>query len=146
MTLVPLYLVVLILAGLLVLSTVLQTLYMEAMRLRSRETPMLEFFKETLEDRIGVKGESGALAFSLIKHTIIVLLTILVLTVSTRNALLSDFGLLESAAIGWIVMIGCSYVLPQLIYRRTSGRWLLTISPLIVGLTVVVRPLSAILM
>src|SRR3982750_2012749 len=100
MALIPLYIVVVFLAALLVLATVLQTLYMEAMRLRSRDTSVLVFFKEKLEDRIGVKGESGALAFSLIKHTLIVILTILVLTVSTRNALLSDFGLLESAAIG----------------------------------------------
>jgi len=44
-------------APLLCLVTVVQLLYMESLRLRSRDLPALQFFKETLEDRIGVKAE-----------------------------------------------------------------------------------------
>ena len=61
-------------AVLLCLITVVQILYMESLRLRSRDLPALQFFKETLEDRIGVKGDDGVLAFSLIKHTLVLLL------------------------------------------------------------------------
>ncbi len=145
MTLLPAYLLLALLAALLVLVTVMQTLYMEAMRLRSRETPMLEFFKETLEDRIDAKGDSGVLAFSLIKHTLIVVMTILLVGVSSSSVLFSMSVLLEAAAFGWITMIVCTYVLPQLLYRRTSGHWLLPLAPVAKGLIVVVRPLSAIL-
>src|SRR6202035_3413974 len=53
-------------AVLLCLITVVQTLYMESIRLRSRDLPALQFFKDVLEDRIGVKGDEGVLAFSLI--------------------------------------------------------------------------------
>ena len=49
--------------------TFVQVLYLESLRLRSRDLPALEFFKETLKDRIGLKAERGALAFSLLKHT-----------------------------------------------------------------------------
>ena len=44
--------------------TFVQVLYLESLRLRSRDLPALEFFKESLKDRIGLKAERGALAFS----------------------------------------------------------------------------------
>ena len=47
-------------------------LYLESLRLRTRDLPSLKFFKETLEDKIGLKTEQGAGAFSLIKHTLLV--------------------------------------------------------------------------
>src|ERR1700758_5578103 len=57
---------------LLVLVTFVQLLYLESMRLRTRDLPSIKFFKETLEDRLGMKTEQGAGAFSLIKHTLLV--------------------------------------------------------------------------
>ena len=47
---------------------------MDALRLRARDLPALQFFKETLEDRLRVKAEAGVLTFSLIKHTLLLLL------------------------------------------------------------------------
>ena len=49
-----------------------QVLYLESLRLRTRDLPSLKFFKETLEDKIGLKTEEGAGAFSLIKHSLLV--------------------------------------------------------------------------
>ena len=73
-------------AVLLCLITVVQILYMESLRLRTRDLPALQFFKETLEDRIGVKGDDGVLAFSLIKHTLVVLLGVCFLATRTGDA------------------------------------------------------------
>ena len=42
-------------SGLLTLSTLGQLLYVESLRLRSREYDCLEYFKEHLEDRLGLK-------------------------------------------------------------------------------------------
>ncbi len=72
-------------AVLLCLITVVQILYMESLRLRSRDLPALQFFKETLEDRIGVKADDGVLAFSLIKHTLVVLLGVCFLATRTGD-------------------------------------------------------------
>ena len=54
----------------------MQLLYLESLRLRTRDLPSLKFFKETLEDKLGLKTEQGAGCFSLIKHTLLVLLGI----------------------------------------------------------------------
>ena len=56
---------------LLALVTFVQLLYLESLRLRPRDLPSLEFFKDTLEDKLGLKTEDGAGAFSLIKHTLL---------------------------------------------------------------------------
>ena len=50
------------------LVTCLQVLYLESLRIRARELPALQFFKETLEAKIGIETERGSLAFSLVKH------------------------------------------------------------------------------
>ena len=67
----------LILIPLLALITFVQVLYLESLRLRTRDLPSLKFFKDVIEDKIGLKTEQGAGCFSLIKHTILILLGIL---------------------------------------------------------------------
>ena len=61
---------------LLAIITFVQVLYLESMRLRTRDLPSLRFFKETLEDRLGMKTERGAGSFSLIKHSLLLLVGI----------------------------------------------------------------------
>ncbi len=84
-------------AVLLCLITVVQTLYMESLRLRSRDLPALQFFKETLEDRIGLKGDDGVLAFSLIKHTLVVLLGVCFLATRADDSAQPWQNLFEAA-------------------------------------------------
>ena len=62
-----------LLAGLVVLTSFVQLLYLESLRLRSRESNALIHFKESLEDRLGLKLETGALTFSLLKHSLVAL-------------------------------------------------------------------------
>ncbi len=129
----------------LVLSTLVQMLYMEALRLRTRETPALEFFKGTLEDRIGVKTENGALTFSLIKHALIALFGILYLGLFSMDNVLTREHFIESMLFAWAVLIAGCYVVPPLLYRQTSCSWLLALLPILRGFTIVVRPLVALL-
>jgi putative hemolysin len=122
------------------LTTFVQVLYLESLRLRTRDLPSLKFFKETLEDKIGMKTEDGAGAFSLIKHTLLAMLGILYF------AWFSD-GTPWHAAIFWqavlavtVTMITVSFALPQLLYRRTRGHWLLPLVPLLRLIAMVTRP------
>jgi putative hemolysin len=138
-----------ILAVLLCLITVVQILYMESLRLRSRDLPALQFFKEKLEDRIGVNGDDGVLAFSLIKHTLVVLLGVCFLATSTGDpARFAEHpwqNLFEAALFAWLTMLILTYVLAQVLYRKTSGRWLLPFAPILRLCALLVRPLTAIL-
>src|SRR6202789_847719 len=132
-------------AVLLCLITVVQTLYMESLRLRSRDLPALQFFKESLEDRIGVKGDDGVLAFSLIKHTLVVLLGVCFLATRTGDGAQAWQTLFEAALFAWLTMLISTYVLAQVLYRKTSGRWLLPLAPIFRLCALLVLPLTAIL-
>jgi putative hemolysin len=132
-------------AVLLCLITVVQTLYMESVRLRSRDLPALQFFKETLEDRIGVQGDNGVLAFSLIKHTLVVLLGVCFLATRTGDLAKPWQNLFEAALFAWLTMLITTYVLAQVLYRKTSGHWLLPLAPILRLCALLVRPLTAIL-
>jgi CBS domain containing-hemolysin-like protein len=125
---------------LLVLVTFVQLLYLESMRLRTRDLPSLKFFKETLEDRLGMKTEAGAETFSIIKHTLLVLLGVLCLAWSADGFPWSAVAFWEGALSAWLIMIGASYAVPQLLYRRTSAHWMRGLIPLFRGLALVARP------
>jgi CBS domain containing-hemolysin-like protein len=127
------------------LMTFVQILYLESLRLRTRDLPSLKFFKETLEDRIGLKTEDGAGAFSLVKHTLLCVVGILYF------AWFAD-GAPWHAAIFWqamiavvLTMVTVCFALPQLLYRRTSGHWLLPLVPLIRLFAWIARPCVAFL-
>jgi CBS domain containing-hemolysin-like protein len=120
------------------LLTFVQVLYLESLRLRTRDLPSIKFFKDVLEDRIGMKTEVGADTFSLIKHALLIVLGI---------AYYIWFGesFWEALAAALITMIVVCFALPQLLYRRTSAHWLLPIVPVLRLLAFVARPIVAVL-
>lgn len=128
------------LAVILGLSTLVQTLYLESMRLRARELPSLEFFRETLEERIGLKGEPGALSFSIVKHTALLLLGVVMLALMARPEA-TWRAVLEACLFAWLSMMGAAYAVPQILYRKTSVRWLLPLLPALRLTVFLVRPL-----
>ena len=130
-------LLTLIAVPLLGLVTFVQLLYLESLRLRTRDLPSLKFFKDELEDKIGMKTDRGAGSFSLIKHSLLVGLGVL------YCGWLAN--LWQAAIAAWMVMIAVAYALPQLLYRRTSGHWLLPLLPLLRALAWIARPCEALL-
>ncbi len=116
-----------------------QLLYLESLRLRTRETPALEWFKQHLQDELGYETEHGAFVFSLIKHTLLVLCGAALMVASPGAGWLAR---LEPAAAAWLVMIVASYVLPQMLYRRSTGRWISPLVPLLRFLELFFRPVT----
>jgi hypothetical protein len=69
-----LFVMIALLSCLLGLVSFVQLLYLESLRLRTREFAAIKFFRETLEDKLGFETEDGAGAFTLVKHTTLLLL------------------------------------------------------------------------
>jgi CBS domain containing-hemolysin-like protein len=122
------------------LVTFVQLLYLESMRLRTRDLPSLEFFKETLEDKIGLKIEAGAETFSMFKHTTLVLLGVLFFAWFAGDNPWDAAVFWQAVLAAWLTMIAVAYALPQLLYRRTSGRWLLPLVPVLRAMAWMARP------
>src|SRR5207247_53964 len=130
---------------LLCLVTLIQLLYMETLRIRARDLPALQFFKETLEDQIGAKANEGALVFSLVKHTALLFLGLLFLAACFGDK--SPFWaiFLQAAVMSWLAMLLFTYVIPQTLYRKTSGAWLLPLAPILRILVAIARPVTGVL-
>ncbi len=125
------------------LTTFVQLLYLESLRLRTRDLPALKFFKDTLEDKLGLKTEDGAGTFSLIKHTIMVLMGVFYLAWMADGNPWNAASFWQAVLAAWLSMVAISYAIPQVLYRRTTGRWLLPLVPLLRGLALLARPLVA---
>jgi CBS domain containing-hemolysin-like protein len=123
-----------------ILTTTIQLLYLESLRIRAREIPSLQFFKETLEGKIGLPTERGALSFSLIKHLALGILGSLIFAITSPDA---SFG--EAMAAAVLITSGatiiCAYIVPQLIYRKSSGHLLLPLTPFFRLMAISVYPL-----
>ena len=129
------------LAVLLSLIAFVQLLYLESLRLRTRDLPSLEFFKETLEKALGMKTETGLLSFSLIKHSLILIVAILILDGFCAGGPISWIAFSEAAIVAWGTMLSVTYLIPYVLYRRTAAEWLLSLAPLLRALALAVRPL-----
>jgi CBS domain containing-hemolysin-like protein len=127
------------------LISFVQLLYLESTRLRTRDLPSLKFFKDTLEDKLGMKTEQGAASFSVIKHTLLVLLGTLLFASFADGNPWNAAVFWQSALAVWLTMIAFSYALPHLLYRRTTGAWLIPLVPFLRGLALAVRPCIAFL-
>lgn len=129
-----------LLVGFIVLVSLMQRVYQESMRLRLKDTHFVDEFREHLEDRIGVKAEYGATAFSLAKHIALVVLTagITLFALSREDAfwVAASEALGSSLAISFLAM----YLMPPVLIQRTSGRWLLAFLPLLLAVVWVMRP------
>lgn len=123
--------------------TFVQVLYLESLRLRTRDLPSLKFFKDTLEEKIGLKTEQGAGAFSLIKHSLLVWLAILFFAWFSDGHPWTGRVILQTGVAVWLTMVATSFALPQLLYRRTEARWLTPLTPLLRVLALVARPAEA---
>jgi len=127
-------------AVLLAIVTCVQLLYLESMRLRTRDRASLRFFKSTLEERIGLKTEHGNESFSLIKHSLLVFLGVLEFAWITDSQPWYAAVFWQTILAVWLTMAVFSYALPQLLYRRTTAGWLLPLAPLLRGLAWLARP------
>ena len=131
--------------ALMILTSLVQTMYQESMKLRMRAVPAVEFFKDTLEDKLGHAPEHGFLAFSLIKQIVVVLfgLEILLLLDSTGAGFWESA--LEAAAISVALLVLTCHLIPNLLFRKTECRWLLALVPGLRIMVIMMKPVTGLL-
>ena len=125
----------------LALITSAQLLYLESLRIRTRELPSLKFFKETLQDRIGLSVETGSAAFSIAKHTLIALLGVLTFALIIQVEAFHWGSFLEACIAAWVTMLLSAYAVPQFLYRRTKAHWMLTMAPFFRAVSLATKPI-----
>ena len=135
-----LVIVTLFVAAVVVAVTCIQVLYLEALRIRARELPALEFFKETLEAKLGLATERGALTFSVVKHVGLAITGCLILAITIQGTSIPE-AVAVACLLSAVWTVTATYIVPQIIYRRSSGRGLLPLVPLLRAVAWTARPL-----
>ncbi len=120
-----------------------QLLYLESLRLIRREVPALEFFRDTLVDKVGLEPEHGSLAFSLVKHVSLFLLGLFYLCALLQPGVPPWQTVLEAMGLSFLAMLFSTYFVPLFLYRRTKGMWMLKALPAIKLLAKCASPLAA---
>jgi len=116
-------------------------LYASGMRLRSRDSESLVWFRDYLEPKLGLRLDQGAFVFSVVKYTLLLLIGFSVLMFTTRGQSLTWRAVGEAAAISWVLMVTLAHILPHLALTKTSGRWLIPALPLLALCATLTRPL-----
>jgi len=134
------------LGALLVVFSYLDRIYRELGRVTTgRLHANLDIFEAEMEPRLGVDRRRGALTFSLLAHTWLVVVAVVTaqgisLFVPTLwEALLDEIFLLT----GEVIL--CMHFLPHILVTRTKGRWLVAVLPVVRLFMLVVLPLRALL-
>src|SRR6185436_14848347 len=124
-----------------VLVTWVQVMYLESLRLRSREVPSLQYFKESIEPEIGLETERDTLTFTVVKHTGLGIVGCLTLAITSTGA--GPWEALVGACLltTMVALIGAELV-PQVLFRKSSGRSLRSLVPLLRMIALLARPLT----
>ncbi len=120
--------------------TCVQLLYLESLRISTREHPSLEFFKKTLESKLGFETERGSRMFSLIKHVGLAMIGVLTLA-ATWSATPGWQGLLAALLIVAFYTAVGTYIIPQTVYRKSTGEGLLRLVPILRLLAFAISPM-----
>ena len=92
------------------------------------------------DDQTIAEFVARGLRVSMIKHSLLLLLGILCVAVA-YGAPVGWELLLEAALFGWLTMLLSTYVLAPLLYRKTSGHWLLPLAPVLRVCAILVLPI-----
>ena len=128
-------------ALLVTMVTCIQLLYLESLRVRTKELPALQFFREKLEPGIGLETERGALTFSLVKHVGLGFLGCLIVAITTQNSPLWE-GLAGAFLVTGLATVLGAHIVPQVVYRKTTGQGLAVLVPVFRVLSLIARPLT----
>jgi CBS domain containing-hemolysin-like protein len=127
------------------LFTAIQTLYLESMRLLPRDVRALPYFKDVLQERIGLEVDEGSLIFSLWKHSLLVIAGVLVLAEIVVDQAPFWIMVLQGVVGAWLMMMLFSYVIPQFLCRRTAGHWAAPLVPFYRVTALMMKPVSAVM-
>jgi CBS domain containing-hemolysin-like protein len=134
---------------LIIVLSYIQLLYGEGSRLRRREAPGLEFFEDHVQPRLRMDPDFGRMVYSLCKQTLLVTMAVcfyaLTLGGAARGGSTRGVAALEALLFSLLTVVVFSFFVPQLLLRRSRGRWLRGVLPLLIAVAFVVRPVAAVL-
>jgi CBS domain containing-hemolysin-like protein len=146
MTLLIVYLAILLLCGLLALTSYVEQLYTESGKFLTREfQENIQAFDELVEPRLAATSARAFLSLAVFGQLTIAAITLLIAYLIFIDQKWTAPEIAQ-AAIGIIlVVIVCNRLVPYVLFTRTRGTWLVRFVPLLIVLIYVMLPVSLVL-
>jgi CBS domain containing-hemolysin-like protein len=143
MTLLIVYLAILLLCGLLALTSYVEQLYTESGKFLTREfQENIQAFDELVEPRLAATSARAFLSLAVFGQLTIAAITLLIAYLIFIDQKWTAPEIAQ-AAIGIIlVVIVCNRLVPYVLFTRTRGTWLVRFVPLLIGLIYIMLPVS----
>ena len=123
-----------------VVVSFVQLLYLDSLRLRGRGGPAHEYFKQTLQPKLGLDTEAGAIVFSLIKQCLLVVEAMAIFGAFQLGQSFAGKISLEAVSTAILVVLFSVYVAPQALFHTMNPRWLSLLVPLLKVMALPARP------
>jgi putative hemolysin len=135
-----------VLLAILTLVSYVDRVYTEMGKFLSREfQENIEVFEERVEPRLGVSRERAALSMSVLKHTSMAAIAVLITYVVFQGAPVTANEITQVAISLVLIIIICQHLLPFIFFSRTKGEWIVTLAPLLRLLIYLVLPVTVVL-
>jgi putative hemolysin len=146
MTLLIVYAAILLLCGLLALTSYVEQLYTESGKFLTREfQENIEAFEELVEPRLASASGRAFLAIAVLVQLSVAAITLLIAYLVFLDQKWTAPEIAQ-AAIGIIlVVIVCNRLIPYVLFTRTRGRWLMRFVPLLKFLIYLMLPITLVL-
>ncbi len=119
-----------LLCGVAALASYVHLLFVHSLPIRARENPeTLKHFEEALRPRLGMDAQQGLFRFALARQLALValVLVLMLLLVTEGRAVSQAIG--EAAILAVTAVIFFAHIVPDVLLRRTSGRWMERLLP-----------------
>jgi len=135
-----------LLLAVLTLVSYVDHVYTEMGKFLSREfEENIEFFAEQVEPRLKVSRERAALSVSVLKHTTMAAITVLI-TYAVLHDGVGNWSQVVQLVISLVlIIIVCQHLLPFMFFSRTRGQWPAALAPVLRGLIYLVTPITLVL-
>lgn len=129
-----------VLCGVLILSSYLSTLYIEALRLRPHpEARALDYSEEHILPRLKVNEREGVRRYSLVRQTSLILLTADATLLAAADGV-NLATVAEALLMAFGSMLLFAHMIPNLLITRTVGRWAAPFVPFARVLSWIIHP------
>jgi len=143
MTVFAIYAAIVLLCGLLVLTSYVERLYTESGKFLTREfQENIQAFEQMVEPRLSSASTRSALAIGVMVQLCTAAISILIAYLVFSEKKWTGPEIIQAAVAIIIVVIACNRLLPYVLFTRTRGQWLVRLIPVLKILIYLMMPIT----
>ena len=119
------------LCGVAALASYMHLLFVHSLPIRARVNPvMLKRFEEEIRPRLGQDAQQGLFRYALARQLVLVALALVLIILLAEGSTSILWAAAEAAILSATAVILFAHIVPVILLRRTTGRWMTVLLPI----------------